>query len=418
MKQVSLARRAARLSPNMPASSHGPTIPFDSGHGFPALFPDLTAAAERALTIYRDETLQYGSRPGLLELREWIAATMSGDGADVAPDEIMVTNGAKQGIELLCRLLLDEGDSIVVTAPTYFTSIPIFRSFDVDFVEVEQDAEGLDTARLETTLRRLKQEGRKPPKFVYNVPDFHNPTGITMSRRRREALLELASRHGMYIVEDSPYRKVRFEGNSEPSLKALDRTKNVFHLGTFSKLMAPGLRIGWIAGQRELLARMMQLKADGGTSPLVQRIIVEWCKAGNLPAHTENVQRTYRLHRDRMVAALRRNLPEASVVVPQGGYYVWVTLPRNIDADELAKLAAEAGVTVLAGSKFYAVQGPGALHSAGPPKNQMRLAYSHSSPEEIDEGIRRLAGALRRCGVSPAGAPIERPVAHSHPTTA
>jgi 2-aminoadipate transaminase len=415
MKQVSLARRAARLSPTMPASGHDHAIPFDSGHGFPALFPDLTAAAEKALTTYRHETLQYGVRPGLPDLREWIAGAMNGDGASVTPDEIFVTNGAKQGIELVCRLLLDEGDSIVVTAPTYFTSIPIFRSFEADFIEVGQDSEGLNTDELAETLDRLKQDGRKMPKFVYNIPDFHNPTGVTMSRRRREALLELASRHGMYVVEDSPYRSVRFEGTSEASLKALDRSKNVLHLGTFSKLMAPGLRIGWVAGPPDLLARMIQLKADGGSSPLVQRIIVEWCKAGNLAAHTERVQRTYGLHRDHMVAALRRDLPEVSMAIPEGGYYLWLTLPHGIDADELAKHAADAGVTVLAGSKFYARVDRGNDVTS---KKHMRLAYTHSSPEQIDEGIRRLAGAMRLCGVDMAAAPLERSVAHSHPTIA
>jgi 2-aminoadipate transaminase len=415
MKQVSLARRAARLTPTMPASSHEHAIPFDSGHGFPELFPDLTAAAEKALTTYRHETLQYGIRPGLPDLREWIAGAMNMDGANVTPDEIFVTNGAKQGIELVCRLLLDEGDSIVVTAPTYFTSIPIFRSFEVDFIEVGQDNEGLDTDELAATLERLQQDGRKMPKFVYNIPDFHNPTGVTMSRSRREALLELASRHGMYVVEDSPYRKVRFEGTSEPSLKALDHSKNVLHLGTFSKLIAPGLRIGWVAGAPDLLARMIQLKADGGSSPLVQRIIVEWCKAGNLAAHTEKVQRTYRLHRDHMVVALQRELPEVSLLVPEGGYYLWLTLPRGVDADELAKHAAEAGVTVLAGSKFYARVDRG---NDVTPKKHMRLAYTHSSPEQIDDGIGRLAGALRRCSVSPGSAAIERSEAHSHPTTA
>src|SRR5437773_1765168 len=214
MKQVSLARRAARLSPTMPASSHDHAIPFDSGHGFPALFPDLTAAAEKALTTYRHETLQYGVRPGLPDLREWIAGAMNMDGAKVTPEEIFITNGAKQGIELTCRLLLDEGDSIVVTAPTYFTSIPIFRSFEVDFIEVGQDNEGLDTDELAATLERLKRDGRKTPKFIYNVPDFHNPTGVTMSRRRREALLELASRYRMYVVEGSPYRRCLCDGSS------------------------------------------------------------------------------------------------------------------------------------------------------------------------------------------------------------
>ena len=311
--------------------------------------------------------------------------------------------------------MLDEGDSIVVTAPTYFTSIPIFKSFDADFVEVGQDKEGLNTDELAETLDRLTRDGRKVPKFVYNIPDFHNPTVVTMSRRRREALLELASRHGMYVIEDSPYRKVRFEGTSEPTLKALDLSKNVLHLGTFSKLLAPGIRIGWIAGSPDLLARMIQLKADGGSSPLAQRIIVEWCRAGNLAAHTENVQRTYRLHRDHMVAALRRDLPEVSLLVPEGGYYLWLTLPHGIDADELAKHAAEAGVTILAGSKFYARTDRG---NDVTPKKHVRLAYTHSSPEQIDEGIRRLAGVLRRCSVSQTGAPIERAVAHSHPTIA
>lgn len=416
MKQASLAHRAARLAPTMPASSHDHVIGFDSGHGFPGLFPDLTAAAEKALTTYRHETLQYGTRPGLPELREWIAGAMNMDGAHVTPDEIIVTNGAKQGIELVCRLLLDEGDSIIVTAPTYFTSIPIFRSSEVDFIEIGQDGEGLDTDALAATLDRLKQEGRKTPKFVYNVPDFHNPTGVTMSRRRREALLELASRHGFYVVEDSPYRKVRFEGVSEPSLKALDHSDNVLHLGTFSKLMAPGLRIGWVAGSPDLLSRMTQLKADGGTSPLVQRIIVEWCRAGNnLPAHTDNVQRTYRVHRDRMVAALRRDLPEVRMTVPQGGYYLWLTLPDGIDSAELAKHAADAGVIVLAGSKFYARSHRG---NDAESSKHMRLAYTHCSPEQIDDGIGRIAGALQRCGVSTAGATIQRSVTPPHPATA
>jgi 2-aminoadipate transaminase len=198
-------------------------------------------------------------------------------------------------------------------------------------------------------------------------------------------------------------------------LKALDRSKNVLHLGTFSKLMAPGLRIGWVAGSPDLLARMIQLKADGGSSPLVQRIIVEWCKAGNLAAHTEKVQRTYGLHRDHMVAALRRDLPEVSMAIPEGGYYLWLTLPHGIDADELAKHAAEAGVTVLAGSKFYARVDRG---NDLTPKKHMRLAYTHSSPEQIDEGIQRLAGAMRLCGADMAAAPLERSVAHSHPTIA
>ena len=401
MTRVRLAHRAQRLSPTAGASHHGHAIPFDSGDGFPPLFPDLTAAAHRALTTYRDETLQYGGRRGLAELREWIAAYMNEDGAQVSVDEILVTNGAKHGIELVCQLLLDPGDSIVVTAPTYLTAIPIFRSFGAEFIEVGQDAEGLDTNELQAALRQLEQSGGRMPKFIYNVPDFHNPTGITMTRGRRGALLETAARYGVYVVEDTPYRMVRFEGGAEPTLKSLDANHNVIHVNTFSKLIAPGLRIGWVAAAQDLVARMLQLKSDGGTSPLVQRIIVEWCKDGNFSVQSDKARHTYRSHRDFMVAAVKRDLPQASMVEPQGGYYVWLTFPRDVNTDELTRCAADAGVTVIPGSKFYALH----ARSGAPWKNQMRLAYSHASPEQIDEGVRRLAAALQRCREESARAP-------------
>jgi 2-aminoadipate transaminase len=393
--QPAFARRAARLSAIPPsAAAHG-SIPFDSGHAYPDVLPNLTEAAQLALTKYRPETLQYGVRPGLLEMREFIAGYMNADGAKVIADEILIVNGAKHGLDLVCRLLLDEGDSIVVTAPTYFTSIPIFRSFGIDFVEVGQDEEGFSVAELEEALRQLESEGKKPPKFIYNVPDFHNPSGVTMSRRRREALLDVAAAHGIPVIEDSPYRKVRFEGILEPSLKALDRHDGVYLLGTFSKLIAPGLRIGWVAAPRNIIARLVQLKSDGGTCPLTQRIILEFCKSGGLQSHIEKVQNVYRVHRDRMVAALKRELPEVSMTIPHGGYYVWLKFPDDVDTDILAKRADALGATIIPGSKFFAGQRPASSKNPGPPKNYVRLAYTHASPDEIDEGVKRIALALK-----------------------
>ncbi|MEO5765974.1 MAG: PLP-dependent aminotransferase family protein [Casimicrobiaceae bacterium] len=392
----SFARRAAHMSPTAPAAagSHD-SIPFDSGHAYPGVLPDLLKAAALALSEYRSETLQYSARPGLPEMREFITGYMNADGARVTADEILIVNGAKHGLDLVCRLLLDEGDSIVVTAPTYFTSIPIFKSFGIDFIEIGQDDEGLSVTELGDALCRLEAEGSKPPKFIYNVPDFHNPTGVTMSLRRREALLEIAAVHGIPIVEDSPYRKVRFEGDLEPSLKALDRHEGVYLLGTFSKLIAPGLRIGWVAAPRDIIARLVQLKSDGGTCPLTQRIILEFCKAGGLESHIDKVQSVYRIHRDRMVAALRRELPEVSMTIPHGGYYVWLKFPDHVDADALAKRAGELGATIIPGSKFFAGRGPlsSKIHKA--PKNFARLAYSHASPDEIDVGVQRIASALK-----------------------
>jgi 2-aminoadipate transaminase len=383
------ARRAATLGSSLSAGAAAGSISFDSGHAFPGVLPDLGGEAGAALSRYREETLQYAPRPGLLELREWIAGFMEQDGIATSADQVLVTNGAKHGIELICRLLLDEGDSIVVTAPTYFTAIPIFRSYGVSFVEVGQDREGLDVTELTAELDRLAQAGIAMPKFIYNVPDFHNPTGVTMSLARRRALVDLATTRRIPIVEDSPYRKVRFAGDSVPPVKALDPDGSVYYVGTFSKLMAPGLRVGWVANSAPLIARLIQLKADGGSCPLTQRIITEFTTAGRLDRHVARVQEVYRSNRDRMVAALRRELPEASFTVPDGGYYVWIALPEGLDADAVARRAAEAGVVVIPGSRFFA--GIDRSH----PTNRLRLAYSHAAGEEIDEGIRRLAGAVR-----------------------
>ncbi len=386
MPLPSLARRAP-ARPAGTASVRPDSIAFDSGHAFPGLLPDLTTEAARALTEFRSETLQYAPRPGLSPLREWIAEYLTADGTRAAAGDILVTNGAKHAIELICKLLLDEGDAIVVTVPTYFTAIPIFRSFGVRFYEVAQDSEGLDVEQLATLLEALERKGERLPKLIYNVPDFHNPTGVTMSLLRRQALVDLAAQKGIYILEDSPYRKVRFEGNDVPSVKALDPGGLVFQCGTFSKLMAPGLRVGWVATTPDMVGRLIQLKADGGSCPLTQRIIFEFCRGGRLEAHTGRVQETYRHHRDRMVAALNRDLPAARFAVPEGGYYIWLTLPEEVDGDEVAALAAAGGATVIPGSMFLA------RPDAGHPRNTLRVAFSHATADEIDEGIRRLAAA-------------------------
>jgi len=392
MPPASFARRATQLSSVMPTSAPADAIAFDSGHAFPGVLPDLTSEAGDALSEYRAETLQYAPRPGLPELREWIADHMRADGASLNASNVLVTNGAKHALELVCRLMIDEGDAVVVTLPTYFSAIPIIRSFGATFVEVPQDANGMDVDALAIVLDRAAAAGRAP-KFIYNVPDFHNPTGVTMPLERRRALVDLARHYGVLLVEDSPYRKVRFEGDSVPSLKSLDADGSaVIQLGTFSKLLAPGLRVGWAAGAPDLLARMAQLKTDAGSCPLTQRVILEFCRAGRLDAHTTRVQETYRAHRDRMVRAFERELPEVAFQAPNGGYYLWLSLPTGVDGDALARRAADAGVIVIAGSKFFA-------NGGGDQRGRfIRVAFSHAGLDEIDEGVRRLATAYHSLG--------------------
>jgi 2-aminoadipate transaminase len=391
---TNLARRAMRLpSPIHPEG--GNAISFDSGYAFPGIFPDLSTAAIRALTVYRSESLQYGSPFGMGAMREWIAGYMRNDGAQADANNVLVVNGAKQGLDLICRVLTDEGDAVVVTGPTYFTAIPIFRSFGLEFIEVPQDGEGLDVAMLRERLAQRSAAGKKPPKFIYDVPDFHNPSGITMSLQRRRALLELAAEAGIAVVEDSPYRRLRFEGASLPSLKSLDRDGIVLALGTFSKLMAPGLRIGWVCADPDLITRMARLKSDGGTSPMTQRIILEFFLAGGLEPHLERARAAYMEHRDDMVAALRRDLPEATFTVPQGGYYLWLTFPQGVDTGLLAERAYDAGVSVIAGNAFFAADDPSSAKAHGIPKRYMRLAYSHAMPETIAQGVKLLSAAFR-----------------------
>ena len=388
-----LARRAAALSPPMAQVGMQDLISFGSGEASPAVLPDMTEAAEIALTRYRSETLQYAPPMGLPALREWLCGYLLEEGVRASPEEVIVINGAKHGLDLVCRLLLDEGDSVVVTAPTYFTGIPILRSHGAEFVEIAQDAEGLDVEALRAVLIELEREGRPFPKFIYDVPDFHNPTGITMTRRRREALLELAAAHGIFFVEDSPYRRIRFEGREEPSLKSLDNEGWVISLGSFAKLLAPGLRVGWVVAAKHMVDRLAQLKSDGGSCPLTQRMVLEFCGAGHFAAHNERARSTYREHRDRMVAAISRCFPELSLSVPQGGYYLWLPLPVGVSGDDLASAAAREGVLLHAGSEFYA--NPGRIHPDNhwPPASHIRMAYSFAAPEEIDEGVKRLARA-------------------------
>ncbi len=385
-----LARRATRLAGPIHADG-GDVISFDSGYYFPAIFPDLSGAAKRALNEYRAESLQYGAPFGMLAMREWIASYVGNDGVDATVDNVLVVNGAKQGLDLICRVLTDEGDAIVVTGPTYFTAIPIFRSFGLEFVEVPQDGEGLDVAALAQRLEQREAAGQRPPKFIYDVPDFHNPSGITMSLARRHALLELAAARGIAIVEDSPYRRLRFEGATLPSLKSLDRNGIVLALGTFSKLIAPGLRIGWVCGDPDLITRMARLKSDGGTSPMTQRIILEFFRAGGLEPHLERARAAYALHRDTMVAALARELPEATFAIPHGGYYLWLTFPEGVDTSALAERAYDTGVSVIAGNAFYGADDPSSAKARGIPKRHMRLAYSSATPDRITQGVKLLA---------------------------
>ena len=383
------ARRAEVLGKSV--FDHAPgAIVLNSGLAHPPLLPDVAREAARAAEERTAEVMQYGPLMGLDDLRDAVASFVFEDGVRCERDNILITNGAKHGVDLACRVFVEPGDRVIVTAPTYMTSMQHMRTHGASFLAIPQDEEGLMTEVLEANLDRLVANGERMPKLLFDVPDFHNPTGITMSLRRRKRLIELAMAYGFVILEDDPYRRVRFEGEPVPPLKALDETGVVFALGTVSKILSPGLRLGWVIGEPSAVRRMAMQKSEGGSCPFAQRIVVDLMRSNRMAEHIDLISEKMREHRDVMVEALAKELPDAVVRPPQGGYFLWAQLPEGVSGEAVADCAVEHGVEVSSGRLSFPEDDPG---------NFLRFAYSYPDADEIIEGVRRLGLAYREvCG--------------------
>ncbi len=368
-----------------PATATSNEIQLGGGYGFPDELPDIVAEAMAAAEA-RTEGLQYGPLYGLDDLRDEIVRYLAQDGIEATRDNILVVNGAKQGLDLACRVFLDQGDTVIVTAPTYLTAASILKAAEATFLSVPQDDDGMMVDVLEQSLAARREAGAPMPKLLFDVPDFHNPTGITMSEMRRRRLVELASEYDFVVVEDDPYRRIRFEGTPVRPIKSLDRAGRVIGLGTVSKILGPGLRIGWVNAAPDIVRRMAAHKSDHGSCPLMQRIVTHLFQNGKADQHIAALSTVLRGHRDAMVGAIRRHMPGASVRVPQGGYFLWVELPAHIDADEVVRRAARAGVAIFSGKNSFA---------EAPPSNFLRLAYSYCTPARIVEGVELIGRGYR-----------------------
>ncbi|MBI3495674.1 MAG: PLP-dependent aminotransferase family protein [Proteobacteria bacterium] len=397
MKNYRWADRAqATVAPAAPAGFRGNSIQLGGGYGFPEELPDIVAEAIAAAKD-RDEGLQYGPLYGLDDLRDEIARYLQQDGIVAGRENILVVNGAKHGLDLACRVFIDRGDTVIVTAPTYLTAVSILKAAEATFLSVSQDESGLNADELELKLKLRQDIGAPMPKLLFDVPDFHNPTGVTMSADRRKRLVELAERYDFVIVEDDPYRRIRFEGSPVPPIKTFDRTGSVVGLGTVSKILAPGLRIGWVNATPDIVRRMAAHKSDHGTCPLLQRIVALLFHNGKVDQHIAALSKVLRGHRDAMVAAIHHHLPDARVRVPNGGYFLWVELPKGVDAEELVRRAAKLGVTVFSGKLSFA---------QSPSTNFLRLAFSYSKPEQIAAGVERLGNAYAELMAEITSGPI------------
>jgi DNA-binding transcriptional MocR family regulator len=326
--------------------------------------------------------LQYGSGQGLPGLRERLAILMAEEGVEADPEDVMVTAGAQQALDLVAKILLDPGDEIVVEAPAYVGALSAFSAYEPRYVQVELDDDGMIVEQLEEALLKGAR-----PKFVYTVPNFHNPAGVTMSHSRRERLVALCREAGVPILEDNPYGMLRFEGEPFPTLRSLD-PENVLYLGTVSKVFSPGVRVGWVLGPQSAVQRLVLAKeaADLCSSNFTQMVTETYLSGDRWRPNLAGLTETYRRRRDAMLSALEEHFPsDASWTRPAGGFYVWATVPDFLDTRAMLAAAVERLVAYVPGTAFY----PDRRGT-----RQMRLAFCYPPEERIEEGIARLGMLL------------------------
>jgi 2-aminoadipate transaminase len=387
----------------------------------PELFGELmTTVGARAA----DRALQYGPTEGLTAVHDCIVEVMGAEGMPVSPDEILVTSGGQQVIDLVCKTLVDPGDVIIAEAPTYPGAVPAFGAYEAHVVQIEMDGEGMVVEELERTLDVLQAEGRRP-KFIYTIPTFQNPAGVTMSLPRRQRLIEVARERELLVLEDNPYGMLRYEGDPLPTLRRLDTPSGsqdggdfVIYLGTFSKILSPGIRIGWAVAPRPVLEKLNIAKqsADLCSSSMSQHFVAAYFEQGHWRGYVDTLRELYQGRRDTMLDALSEHFPrEARWTHPHGGMFIWATLPDYIDTtDLLARALEDENVAFVPGRAAY-LDGRGG--------SSMRLNFSGVSDDEIREGVRRIGKTVREqlglydtlTGARPAPPSAKLPEPTAHP---
>jgi DNA-binding transcriptional MocR family regulator len=369
------------------------------GHPLPAALPvpSWMAAGQSALRNFswRALTYGYGAGPGpLVEwLVDWLGRT---DAAAPQPAQVFVTAGASQGLELVSTVLTRPGDAVVVDSPTYHLALRILADRDVELFAAPADEHGIDPQRTGDLLRELRRQGRRIP-LLYLVPTFGNPTGASLSDDRRRALVEVAARAATTIVEDDTYRDLAYDGSAPPSLWSIASGESVVRLGTFSKTVGPGLRLGWLTAGAPFVGELTRrgfIDSGGGLNHATALTMATFGASGHYAEHLATIRHLYRRHRDALVCALRAELPTVTFATPAGGWFVWLRLPDGVDATALLEAAQTRAVSFLTGNRCYA--GPGGGH-------HLRLSFSFYEPPVLVEGVHRLGAALRGCAPGHGG---------------
>jgi 2-aminoadipate transaminase len=348
-------------------------------------FPPESFAAQMTRIAHESsaEALQYGPTEGFDETKACVVSVMEAEGMSPDPADLIVTTGGQQAIDLITKTLVDPGDPVICEAPTYPGAVPTFSSYEADVIQIRTDDDGMRIDELEGVLARLATEKRRP-KFIYSVPSFQNPAGVTLSGERRHRLVELAREHEVLVCEDNPYGLLRYDGEPQPTLYSLDGGDYVIYLGTLSKILSPGIRIGWVVAPPPVLEKIGLGKqaADLCTSTLTQYFVREYFAEGRWREYVDDLIEIYRSRRDAMLDALQRHFPpQAEWTHPAGGLFVWATLPDYIDTTDLLAKALRENVAFVPGRAAY-VDGRGG--------SSMRLNFSGSDEDEVREGVRRI----------------------------
>jgi 2-aminoadipate transaminase len=351
--------------------------------------PDSYASISQHVAVEAcAKALQYGPTEGHELVKRAIAEVMAAEDTPVDPDEVLVTTGGQQVIDLVCKTLIDPGDVVVAEAPTYPGAVPSFCAYEADVVQVALDDDGMRVDELEATLDRLEREGRRP-KFIYTVPTFQNPAGVTMSLPRRRRLVELAAERELLVLEDNPYGLLRYEGEPLPTLRSLDGGEFVIYLGTFSKILSPGIRLGWTTAPRPVLEKMNLGKqgADLCSSSMSQCFVAAYFEQARWRDYLGSLTQLYRRRRDIMLDALAEHFPpESTWTHPEGGLFLWATLPDYIDTTDLLARALSEHVAFVPGRAAF-LDGRGG--------SSMRLNFSGVGDDDIREGVRRIGEVVR-----------------------
>lgn len=390
IEQYSFAHRMQQMRPStireiLKVTTQPEVISFAGGLPAAELFPveDVKAAADKVLTRMGPEALQYGPSEGFMPLRELIVGEMRSRGITVGAKDVLITSGSQQVLDLVGKLMLNPGDVVLTENPTYLAAVQSFQVQEARFVPVPTDGEGLIPEQLPGLIQRHR------PKFLYTIPNFQNPTGVTLTENRRARLAKIAAEHGLLVVEDDPYGKLRYRGREVLPVKHWDEAQRVVYVSTFSKTIAPGLRLGWTTPPAALFTPLLTLKqaSDLHTSSFDQRVAYTYLTDSDAGGHLERIRRTYAERFAVMDETLTEHMPAGYAwTKPEGGMFLWVTGPQGLDGMALLRRAIERKVAFVPGRDFF---------PSGEGGNYLRLNFSNSTPERIREGVQRLAALCR-----------------------